>query len=216
MNGTNTPVAEGDFLHVFRRGTIATTVLLLHGTGGDERDLLPLADMLLPEANVLSPRGQVIENGMPRFFRRLSEGVFDEDDLRRRAGDLARFVESAAARHAFDPQAVIAIGFSNGANIASAVMLLHPGTLAGAILIRGQVPLVPEPLPALSGTRVLISNGRSDPLVSPAETERLAALLRSAGAIVAVEWQPGGHQLTQADLSAARAWLSTISPDRGQ
>jgi predicted esterase len=214
VNGTNTPVAEGDFLHVFRRGTIATTVLLLHGTGGDERDLLPLADMLLPEANVLSPRGQVIENGMPRFFRRLSEGVFDEDDLRRRAGDLARFVESAAARHAFDPQAVIA--FSNGANIASAVMLLHPGTLAGAILIRGQVPLVPEPLPALSGTRVLISNGRSDPLVSPAETERLAALLRSAGAIVAVEWQPGGHQLTQADLSAARAWLSTISPDRGQ
>ena len=200
---------EGEFVHVFKRGTIATTLLLLHGTGGDERDLLPLADMLLPDANVLSPRGQVLENGMPRFFRRLSEGVFDEADLRRRAGDLARFVESAAARHGFDPKAVMAIGFSNGANIASAVMLLHPGTLAGAIVIRGQLPLVPEPLPSLTGTRVLISNGRSDPLVSPEETDRLAALLRNAGASVTLEWQPGGHQLTQADLATARAWLAT-------
>jgi predicted esterase len=209
MTGVNTPMPDADFVHVFTRGTSPTTLLLLHGTGGDERDLLPLADMLLPDASVLSPRGQVLENGMPRFFRRLSEGVFDEADLRRRAGDLARFVESAASRRGFDAANVIAIGFSNGANIASAVMLLHPGTLAGAIVIRGQVPLVPDPLPALVGTRVLISNGRSDPLVSPEETERLAALLREAGASVTLEWQPGGHQLTQADLEAARAWLAT-------
>ena len=198
---------SGDFIHVFKPGTNGTTLLMLHGTGGDEHDLLPLAEMLMPEAAVLSPRGQVLENGMPRFFRRLAEGVFDEDDLRRRAGDLAAFISSAAARHHFDARGVVAVGFSNGANIASAVMLLHPGTLAGAIVIRGQVPLVPDPLPSLVGTRVLISNGRSDPLVGPAETERLAALLRSAGADVALEWQPGGHQLTQADIQSARAWL---------
>lgn len=200
-------MTDSDFLHVFKRGTIRSTLLLLHGTGGDERDLLPLAEMLLPEANVLSPRGQVLENGMNRFFRRLAEGVFDEPDLRRRAADLARFVASAADRHGFDPQTVIAVGFSNGANIATAVMLLHPGTLAGAIVIRGQVPLMPDPLPSLTGTHVLISNGRSDPLVSSEETERLAALLRDAGADVTLAWQPGGHQLTQSDLQTARAWL---------
>ena len=198
---------SADFAHVFKQGTNGTTLLMLHGTGGDEHDLLPLAEMLMPDAAVLSPRGQVLENGMPRFFRRLAEGVFDEEDLRARAGDLASFVTGAAERHGFDPRGVVAVGFSNGANIASAVMLLHPGTLAGAIVIRGQVPLVPDPLPALNGTRVLISNGRSDPLVGPAETERLAGLLRSSGADVTLEWQPGGHQLTQADVQAARAWL---------
>lgn len=202
-------MADGDFVHVFKRGTIDTTLLLLHGTGGDERDLLPLAEMLLPAASVLSPRGQVLENGMPRFFRRLAEGVFDEDDLRRRAADLALFIASAADRHHFDPNRVIAVGFSNGANIASAVLLLHPGALAGAIVIRGQVPVVPDPLPALQGAVVLISNGRSDPLVSAEETERLAALLRGAGADVTLAWQPGGHQLTQSDLETARAWLGS-------
>jgi len=198
---------SAEFVHVFRPGTNGITLLMLHGTGGDEHDLLPLAEMLMPEAAVLSPRGQVLENGMPRFFRRLAEGVFDEDDLRTRAGDLADFVASAAKRYGFDGRNVIAAGFSNGANIASAVMLLHPGTLGGAIVIRGQVPLVPDPLPSLTGTRVLISNGRADPLVGPAETERLAGLLRSSGAEVTLEWQPGGHQLTQADIQAARDWL---------
>jgi predicted esterase len=198
---------SADFIHVFKPGTSATTLLMLHGTGGDEHDLLPLAEMLMPDAAVLSPRGQVLENGMPRFFRRLAEGVFDEADLRERAGDLASFVTSSAKRYGFDQRSVMAVGFSNGANIASAVMLLHPGTIGGGVVIRGQVPLVPDPLPSLTGTRVLIANGRSDPLVAPAETERLAALFRSAGAEVSLEWQPGGHQLTQADIQAARAWL---------
>jgi predicted esterase len=198
---------SADFIHVFKPGTSATTLLMLHGTGGDEHDLLPLAEMLMPDAAVLSPRGQVLENGMPRFFRRLAEGVFDEADLRERAGDLASFVTSSAKRYGFDQRSVMAVGFSNGANIASAVMLLHPGTIVGGVVIRGQVPLVPDPLPSLTGTRVLIANGRSDPLVAPAETERLAALFRSAGAEVSLEWQPGGHQLTQADIQAARAWL---------
>jgi predicted esterase len=198
---------SGDFIHVFKPGTNGTTLLMLHGTGGDEHDLLPLAEMLMPDAAVLSPRGQVLENGMPRFFRRLAEGVFDEDDLRQRAGNLANFLSSAGARYGFDAHSVIGVGFSNGANIASAVMLLHPGAMGAAILIRGQVPIVPTPPPSLAGTRVLISNGRSDPLVGPEETERLAGLFRSSGADVTVEWQPGGHQLTQADIRAAGAWL---------
>lgn len=197
------------FVHVFTPGTTSTTLLLLHGTGGDERDLLPLGEMLLPGAAILSPRGQVLEHGMPRFFRRLAEGVFDEVDLRQRAGDLARFVASTAERHHFDARKVIAVGFSNGANIASALLLLHPGVLAGAILFRAMVPLVPDSPPSLESTRVLISNGRADPLVAPEETERLATLLRSAGADVTVEWQPGGHQLTQADIRTARAWLGS-------
>jgi phospholipase/carboxylesterase len=197
------------FVHVFTPGTTSTTLLLLHGTGGDERDLLPLGEMLLPGAAILSPRGQVLEHGMPRFFRRLAEGVFDEVDLRQRAGDLARFVASTAERHHFDARKVIAVGFSNGANIASALLLLHPGVLAGAILFRAMVPLVPDSPPSLESARVLISNGRADPLVAPEETERLATLLRSAGAEVTVEWQPGGHQLTQADIRTARAWLGS-------
>jgi phospholipase/carboxylesterase/glyoxalase family protein len=198
---------SADFIHVFKPGTSATTLLMLHGTGGDEHDLLPLAEMLMPDAAVLSPRGQVLVIGMPRFFRRIAEGVFDEAVLRERAGDLASFVTSSAKRYGFDQRSVMAVGFSNGANIASAVMLLHPGTIGGGVVIRGQVPLVPDPLPSLTGTRVLIASGRSDPLVAPAETERLAALFRSAGAEVSLEWQPGGHQLTQADIQAARAWL---------
>ncbi|HTI39759.1 MAG TPA: alpha/beta hydrolase [Vicinamibacterales bacterium] len=200
-----------DFTHVFKPGTSGTTLLVLHGTGGDEHDLLPLARMLLPEASVLSPRGQVLERGMPRFFRRLAEGVFDEADLRQRAGDLSRFVASAASRYGFDPQGVVAVGFSNGANIASATMLLHPETLAAAVVIRAMVPLVPDPLPPLAGKHVLVSNGRADPTVPPAETERLVQLLRSAGADVTLAWQPGGHQLTEADVATARAWLERVT-----
>jgi predicted esterase len=207
-------VSDLGFHHVFVPAAApgAPTLLLLHGTGGDERDLLPLRDLLLPEAAALSPRGRVLEDGMPRFFRRLAEGVFDEADIRLRAGELAAFVAEAAAHYRFDPAAVIAVGFSNGANIASALMLLHPRTLAGGVLFRAMVPLVPEPVPALAGTAVFISNGQADPLVPRAETERLAALLRGAGADVTLEWQPGGHQLTQADLRAARSWLARGRP----
>jgi predicted esterase len=185
----------------------APTLLMLHGTGGDEQDLVPLAAELLPGAGVLSPRGKVLERGMPRFFRRLAEGVFDLDDLRLRATELADFVVAAAARYRFDPTRVVAVGLSNGANIASSLLLLRPGTIAGAVLLRAQVPIVPDPVPRHPGPRVLISNGRSDPLVSPAETERLADLLRATGADVTIAWQASGHNLTRADLTTARAWL---------
>lgn len=198
------------FTHRYVPGTVpgAPTLLLLHGTGGDENDLLPLIPALWPGAGALSPRGQVLEQGMPRFFRRLAEGIFDLDDLRLRASELADFVIAAAAHYHFDPARVVATGFSNGANIASSLMLLRPGVLAGGVLFRAMVPIEPDPLPTQPGTQVLISNGRSDPLVSVAETDRLAALLRETGADVTIAWQPGGHNLTREDLTAARAWLA--------
>jgi len=202
--------ADLGFTHVFEppgAGT-AHTLLLLHGTGGSEHDLLPLGPMLLPGAGVLSPRGPVLENGMPRFFRRLAEGVFDLDDLRARTHRLADFVVAAAGAYGFDPHRVVAVGFSNGANVAASLLLLRPETLAGAVLFRAMVPLVPEPVPALGGTPVLLSNGRRDPYVAASETERLAALLRSAGAEVTVDWQPGGHELTRRDVERAARFLA--------
>jgi len=183
------------------------TLLLLHGTGGDENDLLPLGPMLDPEAARLSPRGDVLEHGMPRFFRRVREGVFDEDDLRLRAKALADFV--GEARETYHLGRVTAVGFSNGANIAGAILLLHPGVLDGAVLLSPMVPLEPEPLPDLKGTPVFIGAGRADPLASVAEVERLASLLERAGARVTLHWHPGGHAIHPQELTAARAWHAT-------
>jgi predicted esterase len=206
-------MADLGFAHVYTaappHSKPPATLLLLHGTGGDEHDMLPLGG-LMPGANFLSPRGQVLEQGMPRFFRRLAEGVFDVDDLRRRANDLARFVTAAADAYGFDASRVYAMGFSNGANIASAVALLHPGVLRGAVLFRAMVPLEPNPLPQLKNFRAMISNGKIDPIVSPDETERLAKLLQRAGAEVELHWQPAGHQLMPTDFNAARTWLDAV------
>ncbi|HEX9369326.1 MAG TPA: alpha/beta hydrolase [Vicinamibacterales bacterium] len=211
MNALQAMTADLGYVHVFKpaQSPGAPTLLLLHGTGGDEHDLLPLGG-LAPGAAVLSPRGNVLENGMPRFFRRLAEGVFDVEDVKRRAGELADFVIAAAAHHKFDPSRVIAMGFSNGANIASAVLLLRPGVLKGATLFRAMVPLDPGPGVQVAGTRVLISNGRIDPIVSPEETERLARLLQRAGADVEVHWQPAGHQLMPSDFAVAKTWLQSV------
>jgi predicted esterase len=197
------------FIHVFEQATAADapTLLLLHGTGGDERDLLGLGRLLAPGAGLLSPRGQVSEQGMARYFRRLAEGVFDLDDLRLRTHELADFVTQAATTYGFDPARVVAVGFSNGANIAASLLLLRPETLAGAILFHAMVPLEPAPLPDLHGKRILVSAGRADPLIPPAETERLTALLRDCDASVEQRWQPGGHTLTQAEALTAREWL---------
>ena len=199
------------FVHVFKpaQNPGAPTLLLLHGTGGDENDMLPLGN-LAPGAALLSPRGKVLENGMPRFFRRLAEGVFDVDDLKRRAGELADFVVAAAAHYRFDHSRVVAMGFSNGANIASGTLLLRPGVLKGAILFRGTVPFELDATGQLAGTRVLISNGEIDPMVSPEDTKRLARLLQQAGADVEVHWQPSGHQLMPADFAVAKTWLQSI------
>jgi predicted esterase len=196
------------FEHVFTApAPDAPTLLLLHGTGGTEHDLLPLAESLAPGAGVLSPRGKVLERGMARFFRRLAEGVFDLDDLRFRTHELAKFVAAAARHYGFDSGRVVAVGFSNGANIAASTLLLEPGVLAGAILFRAMVPIVPDRLPSLQGTPVFMSNGRTDSLIPAADAERLAELLRQAGASVTLEWQPGGHQLTRQDVTQAQEWL---------
>jgi phospholipase/carboxylesterase len=185
----------------------APALLLLHGTGGDENDLLSLGEMLLPGAARLSPRGQVLENGMPRFFRRLAEGVFDLDDLRLRARELAEFVAVARREYPMGDRPPIAVGFSNGANIAAALLLLHPDSLAGALLLRPMVPLVPDPLPGLGGVPVEIVAGRADPIVDPSQSEGLADLLRRAGAAVTLDWIPGGHGLTREDLTIGARWL---------
>jgi predicted esterase len=203
--------ADLGFHHVYQRPPAAgaPTLLLLHGTGGDEHDMVPLAG-LMPGAGVLSPRGKVLEQGAPRFFRRLAEGVFDVDDLKQRAGELADFVAAAAAHYTFDASRVVAMGYSNGANIASALMLLRPRVVIGGVLFRAMVPLEPDPLPSIDGTRVLISNGRADPIVSEQGTTRLARLLQRAGASVEVHWQPAGHQLMPSDFAVAKTWLQSI------
>jgi predicted esterase len=202
-----------DFVHRYlpaapgRDPARAYTLLLLHGTGGDENDLLELGRLLAPGGAILSPRGKVLENGMPRFFRRLAEGVFDIDDLKRRTHELADFIEAAAGTYAFDPNRVIAIGFSNGANIAGSLLLLRPGLLAGAALLHPMVPFVPEVTPDLAGTPVFIGAGRADPIAPPPEAERLAALLESAHARVTLQWLPGGHAISHEEVRAVQQWL---------
>jgi len=183
-------------------------LLLLHGTGGDEDDLVPLGRALAPDWALLSPRGQVLEGGAPRFFRRLAEGVFDVEDLVARAGQLADFVGEAARTYSLDEGRIVAVGYSNGANIAAALLLLRPGVLAGAALLRAMVPFEPERRPDLTGTSVLLSSGAQDPLVPAANRERLATLLADAGASVDVHLEPAGHGLTQGDLEAVRRWLA--------
>jgi len=204
-------MANLDFIHRWipaPSSTGADTLLLLHGTGGDENDLLPLGKMLVPNANLLSPRGKISENGMPRFFRRLAEGVFDIPDLIARTHELAGFVQAASNAYGFDAGRVVAAGFSNGANIAASLLLLRPGVLEAAILFHAMVPLVLETPPDLTATRVFLGAGRQDSMAPPDETERLAALLREAGADVTVHWQPGGHGLIREEALAAAEWLA--------
>jgi predicted esterase/catechol 2,3-dioxygenase-like lactoylglutathione lyase family enzyme len=187
--------------------TGSVTLLLLHGTGGDEDDLVPLGRTLLPGAGLLSPRGNVLERGAPRFFRRIAEGVFDQEDLARRTDELSEFIAGAARVYGLDASNVVAVGFSNGANIAASVLLKRPGVLRGAVLLAPMVPFEPPKLPDLSGRSVFIGAGKSDPIVPSANSERLATMLRDAGADVTVHWDPGGHTITKDEIQAAGQWL---------
>jgi predicted esterase len=199
-----------EFIHHYIPGdeTPARRVLLLlHGTGGDENDMIPLGRDLDPSAALLSLRGNVLENGMPRFFRRLAEGVFDEEDVVRRANELADFIPAAAAKYEFDPEKLTAFGYSNGANIAAAVFLLRPGVIRSAILLRAMVPLTPAARPDLSGTRIMICSGTRDPIIPLENAERLAAMLRQGGAEVTLRTEEAGHQLVFAEIAAAKNWL---------
>lgn len=190
-------------------GTGSTrTLLMLHGTGADENDLLPVAEALDPHANVLSPRGKVLENGAPRFFARFGAGKLDIDDLKRRTQDLADFVLASARTYGFDPARVVAFGYSNGANIAASVLFLRPEVLAGAVLARAMMPYEPTKVPHLAGKRVLLLAGAGDPYSQRPVTERLATVLREGGAHVAVNIAPAGHELTPADVDLARRWLA--------
>ena len=197
-----------DFVHQFVPGTSNRTLLLLHGTGGNENDLLSLGRALDAEASLLSPRGKVLENGMPRFFRRLAEGVFDEEDLIRRTHELADFIEKAVAHYSFEAKKIIAVGYSNGANIAGSILLLRPDVLCGAALLRPMVPLVPETLPELKGVPVLVASGNQDPIVPAENARELVALLRRAGADVTVCFENAGHGLTDTTLETTRRWIA--------
>ncbi|MGO4573688.1 alpha/beta hydrolase [Microvirga sp. 2TAF3] len=181
-------------------------LLLLHGTGGNEDDLLPLGKAISPGSALLSPRGKVLENGMPRFFRRLAEGVFDEADVRKRANELADFV--AEARKAYGLEAPIAVGFSNGANIAAAMLLLRPEALAGAALLRAMVPLSEMPKVDLAGKRVLMLSGAMDPIIPAENAARLATGLTASGALIEHRTLPVGHGLSQMDLQGLTKWLA--------
>jgi phospholipase/carboxylesterase len=186
------------------------TALVLHGTGGDESDLLPLGAAVAPGAALLSPRGKVRENGAPRFFKRVALGVFDQADLAARTDELVTFVHHAAAAYGFDPTKIVAVGYSNGANIASSALLRHPGVFARAVLFRPMVPFVPDPSPALNGMPVYISAGRVDPIVRRENTEELVRVLTAAAASVTVRWEEAGHALTSGEVQGAADWLSDL------
>ncbi len=203
---------QPDFLHEFVPGHSNRTLLLLHGTGGNERDLIPLGRELDPDASLLSPRGKILENGMPRFFRRLAEGVFDLEDLKARTHELADFVTASVRHYKLAANHIVGVGYSNGANIAASMLLLRPEILYAAILFRAMVPLIPDKLPDLSSVRVWIGAGDQDPIIPASETRRLAELLRSAGADVTIRFAKAAHGLTSDDLTTARDWLEELQP----
>lgn len=195
--------------HLFQKGSDpgAPTLLLLHGTGGTERDLLPIGHMINPGSSLLSVRGNVLENGMPRFFRRLAEGVFDEQDLIFRTDELYAFLDEAAMEHGFDRQNVVAVGYSNGANIAGSLLFHFRDALKGAILYHPMVPRRGVELPDLTQIPVFIGAGKNDPICPLPETEELTQLLEAAGAPVTLHWESYGHQLTQREVQASAVWF---------
>src|ERR687889_1819867 len=187
------------------------TLLLLHGTGGNEQDLIPLGRELYPKAAILSPRGKVLESGMPRFFRRLAEGVFDTEDLKFRTHELADFMENASKVYGFDLRYLVSVGYSNGANIASSLMLLHPEVMSSAVLFRAMIPFMPERVPNLSAKDIFLGSGENDRIVPREQTETLFRLFEDAGANIVLHWQKNpGHELGYDEISAAREWLSNL------
>lgn len=195
--------------HIFVQGQSKTapTLLLLHGTGGNERDLMPLADIIAPQASVLGVKGNVLENGMPRFFRRLAEGIFDEEDLVMRTQELHDFVADCAEQYEFEHNYIVAIGYSNGANIAASLLYHHVNSLSGAILFHAMVPRYGVSIPDLSRVPIFIGAGKRDSLITPAQTKELVEHLQKAGAPVTEYWTDGGHQLSMDEVEKAKVWF---------
>ena len=210
------------FTHIFinsfhdkeydNNGSKKLTLVLLHGTGGNEEDLLFLGKEIESHASILSPRGKVLENGMPRFFRRLSEGVFDIEDLKIKTHELADFIQKCSLHYKFDLSQTIAVGFSNGANIATSMLFLRPEVIQGAILFRAMVPFIPDSLPNLLNKKILLSAGLQDPIVSRNEAENLYRLFQKTNAITTLKWQPSSHNLIQEDILVAKSWISNNFP----
>jgi phospholipase/carboxylesterase len=191
-----------------RNQSCTLTLLLLHGTGGNEDDLIQVGQMISPSASFLSPRWKVLENGMPRFFKRLAEGIFDLEDLKYRTRELADFVKEASLVYSFDLNKTIAVGFSNGANIAASLLLSYPDTLMGAILFRAMVPFMPDHPINLSDKKVILCAGTIDPIVSKSQTQSLFDILERNKADVTLKWQQSGHNLTESDILDVKEWLS--------
>lgn len=197
------------FIHRFVPGEeSADTLLVLHGTGGNESDLIGIGQAIAPGAAILSPRGNVLENGAPRFFKRIAEGVFEPKEVRTRAEELARFIRAAAVTYRLDPSRIFAFGYSNGANIASTVMLIEPGAIQGSILFRPMLVYEPPDKPDLSGSSIFISAGRLDPIVPTASVEQLAEIFRSGNADVTLKWQISGHNLVPSEVREAAEWFA--------
>lgn len=199
---------EYNYIYVPGDTTSIVTLLLLHGTGGDEHNLLTIGRKLDPHAHVLSPRGNVLEGHANRFFERLSEGVFNEEDVKKRSKELSEFVEAAKEKHGLQNTKVVAVGFSNGANIAAAVLLLHPHILDGAILLRAMLPLTPSAEPDLSNTPILLLSGTKDAMVDESQVQKLAELFQAGGAKLTHKWVDTGHNLLPEDIGVSAQWLS--------
>lgn len=191
-----------DFVHVERAGK-QPALLLLHGTGGDETQVLPLAEAIAPGQAALGVRGRVLEAGMPRYFRRLSMHEYDLDDLRRQADALADWL---LERPGFKP--LIALGHSNGGNMGAALLLLRPETLVGGILVHANLPIEPDPVPRLDGRKVLLLRAAQDPYARAGDAERFLALLHDAGAEAELQVRPGGHEMSADEVAAARDWFA--------
>ena len=203
-----------DFIHTYsppKNGT-KRTLLLLHGTGGDETSLIPFAGIIDPDAAIISVRGKVLENGAPRFFRRLQEGVFDLEDLHFRTKELASFIVNASGEYKFDLTSTYAVGYSNGANIAASMLFANPDVLAGAILFRVMVPFIPESVADLSGKQILLSEGKYDPLVPVENAEQLAILFQQRKAEVSLRWIELDHRIGRSELNDAHWWISNLHP----
>lgn len=202
-------IGSYEYLYLPSETESDTTLLLLHGTGGDETSLLEIGTRIAPQANILSLRGNVLEGSMHRFFTRLAEGVFDEDDIHARVEELANFIDEASTAHELHNTKLVAVGFSNGANMAAALLQLYPDTLAGAVLMRAMPPFATAPTPSLQGTPILLQSGQYDTMITPDAASALAKQLQASGAALTHNWQPADHGLTPQDVIEAHNWLST-------